>query len=178
MQVIFARVFIWCTMQYPGYHCTSGPALCGATLRPPEVKSYKIICCIVQREHIVENCCDLLGFKCCRGLLSMQFIHSKSFWTFYYAFYKDNCTFSTQIQPWKKMYKMIEENGRFLLRTPVYGLCHICEFCQWIPENIFYLKIWHMVWYVISIGFLRHNTRRAWTVIFLSNVSYSVLLAF
>ena len=54
-------------------------ALCGATLHPPEVKSCIIILCLVHREHIVENCCDLLGFKCFQRLLSMQFIHCKSF---------------------------------------------------------------------------------------------------
>ena len=61
-----------------------GTPLCGATLCPPEVKSCRIIWCVLQREHIVENCCDLCGFKCFQ---SMQFIHSKSFWTFYCAFY-------------------------------------------------------------------------------------------
>ena len=40
-----------------------GTALCGATLHPPEVKSCRIIWCVVQREHIVENHCDLLGFQ-------------------------------------------------------------------------------------------------------------------
>ena len=38
-------------------------ALCGTTLRPPEVKSCGIIWCIIQREHNVENRCDLLGFN-------------------------------------------------------------------------------------------------------------------
>ena len=65
-----------------------GTALCGATLRLPEVKSY-MIWCLVQREHILENCCDILGFKCFQRLLSTPFINSKSFWTFYHAFYKD-----------------------------------------------------------------------------------------
>ena len=36
---------------------------CGAILHPPEVKSCRIIRCIVQREHIVENRSDLLGFS-------------------------------------------------------------------------------------------------------------------
>ena len=66
-----------------------GTALCGATLSPPEVKSCRISWWVVQREHIVENRCDLLGFKCFQRLLSMQFIHRKSFCTFYCAFYKD-----------------------------------------------------------------------------------------
>ena len=56
-----------------------GTALCGATLHPPEVKSCRIILCVVQREHLVEICCDLLGFKCFQRLLSMQFIQNKSF---------------------------------------------------------------------------------------------------
>ena len=66
-----------------------GTALCSATLHPPEVKSCRIIWCIVQREHIVENLCNLLGLKCFQRLLSMQFIQNKSFWTFYCASYKD-----------------------------------------------------------------------------------------
>ena len=40
-----------------------GTTLCGATLRLPEVKSCRTIWCIIQREHIVENRCDFLGFK-------------------------------------------------------------------------------------------------------------------
>ena len=51
-------------------------------LHPPEVKSCRIIWCVVQREHIVENRCDLFGFKCFQRLISMQFIQNKSFWTF------------------------------------------------------------------------------------------------
>ena len=42
-------------------------------------KSCRIIWCVVQREHIVENHCDLLGFNCFQRLLSMQFIQNKSF---------------------------------------------------------------------------------------------------
>ena len=45
-----------------------GTALCSAILRPPDVKSCRIIWCVVQREHIVENRCDLLGFKCFQRL--------------------------------------------------------------------------------------------------------------
>ena len=56
-----------------------GTALCGATLRPPKVKSCRIIWCVVQRELIVENHCDLLGFKCFQRLLSLQSIQNKSF---------------------------------------------------------------------------------------------------
>ena len=56
-----------------------GTALCGATLHPPEVKSCRIILCVVQRKHLVENRCDLLGFKCFQRLLSMQFIQNKCF---------------------------------------------------------------------------------------------------
>ena len=66
-----------------------GTTLCGATLLLPEVRSRRIIWRVVQREYIVENCCDLLGFKCFQSLLSMQFIQNRSFWTFYCAFYKD-----------------------------------------------------------------------------------------
>ena len=40
-----------------------GTALCSAILHSPEAKSHRIIWCVVQREHIVENPCDLLGFK-------------------------------------------------------------------------------------------------------------------
>ena len=86
-----------------------GTALCGATLRPPEVKSYRIIWCVVQREHIVEIRCDVLGFKCFQRLLSMQFIQNKSFWKFYYAFYKDilhllntNTALKNKIKYWTK----------------------------------------------------------------------------
>ena len=42
-----------------------GTALCGATLRPPEVKSCRIIWCVFQREHILENRCDLSASKVC-----------------------------------------------------------------------------------------------------------------
>ena len=45
--------------------------------------------CSLIVEHIAENRSDLLGFKCFQRLLSMQFIHRKSFWKFYGAFYKD-----------------------------------------------------------------------------------------
>ena len=38
-----------------------GTTLCNAILRP-EVKSCRIIWCIIQREYIVENPCDLIGF--------------------------------------------------------------------------------------------------------------------
>ena len=43
--------------------------------------------CVIQREHIVENPLDLLGYF--QTLLRTQFIHSKSCRTFYCAFYKD-----------------------------------------------------------------------------------------
>ena len=86
-----------------------GTALCGATLRLVEVTSCRIIWCVVQREHIVENRCDLLGFKCFQRLLSMQFIQNKSFWKFYCAFYKDilhflnpNKTQENKINNWTK----------------------------------------------------------------------------
>ena len=65
-----------------------------ATFRPPQVKSFRIIWCIFQREHIFENHCDLLGFKFLQRILSTQYIHSKSSWTFYCAFYKDIMHFS------------------------------------------------------------------------------------
>ena len=69
-----------------------GTALCGATLRSPEIKSCRIILCVIQREYmylyIVENSCGLLGFKCFQRL-NMQFIHGKSFWKFSCAFYKE-----------------------------------------------------------------------------------------
>ena len=56
------------------YHSTydaprGTPALCGATLCLPEVKSCRIMWCLVPTEHIVENHCDLLGFKCFQRLL-------------------------------------------------------------------------------------------------------------
>ena len=54
-----------------------GTALCGATMRPPEVKSCIIIWCVVQSDHIVENRCNLLGLKCFQRLLRMQFIQNK-----------------------------------------------------------------------------------------------------
>ena len=73
-----------------------GTTLCGATLRPPEVKLCRIIWCIIQREHVVENRCDLPSFKCFQRLLSMQFIQNKSFWTCYCAFYKDILHFLNQ----------------------------------------------------------------------------------
>ena len=65
-----------------------GTALCSAILCLPEVKLCSIIWCVVQREHIVEKHCDLFGFKYFQRFLSMQFIYSKSVWTFC-AFYKD-----------------------------------------------------------------------------------------
>ena len=58
-------------MQYPGVLRWVTP-----TLRPPEVKL-----CVVQREHIVENRCDLI-LCASQDFISMQFIQSKSFWTF------------------------------------------------------------------------------------------------
>ena len=64
-----------------------GTMLCSAIVHQPEVKSHRIIWCIIQREHIVENPCDLLGFEYFQR--STQFIHSKSFRTLYCAFYKD-----------------------------------------------------------------------------------------
>ena len=73
----------------PGNVVPRGTALCGATLHPPEAKSCRIIWCVVQREHILENRCVLRGLKCFLRLLSMQFIQNKSFWIFYCAFYKD-----------------------------------------------------------------------------------------
>ena len=67
-----------------------GTALCGAFLRPPEIKSCGIIWCVIQREHIVKNRCDLLGFNCFQGLLSMQFIHSiHELLNIYCAFHQD-----------------------------------------------------------------------------------------
>ena len=56
-----------------------GTALRSIVLPPPEVKSCRIIWCVIQREHIVENPCDLLGFKYFQRLLNTKFIHSKSF---------------------------------------------------------------------------------------------------
>ena len=53
-----------------------GTALCGATLRPPEVKSCRIIWCVDQREQIVVI---YLVFKCFQRLLSIQFIQNTSF---------------------------------------------------------------------------------------------------
>ena len=66
-----------------------GTMLCGPSLRPPELKSCRIIWCIGQGEHSNENHCDLFGFKGFQRLLSMQFIHIKCSWIFYCAFYKD-----------------------------------------------------------------------------------------
>ena len=66
-----------------------GNALCSAILRSPQVKSCRMIWCVVQREHFVENACDIFAFKYFQRLLSTQFIHSKSFWIFYCAFYKN-----------------------------------------------------------------------------------------
>ena len=67
-----------------------GYQLCGATLRPPGVKSCIIIWCVIQREHILENRCDFTWFY----MLPKTSYHAiytwnKSFWTFYCAFYKD-----------------------------------------------------------------------------------------
>ena len=99
-----------------------GTALCSTTLRPPGVKSCRIILCVVQREHNVENRCDLLGLKCFQRLLSMQFIQNKSFQTLYCAFCKDILHFlNPNTAPENKI---IEQNGGFLLGTPGYGLCH------------------------------------------------------
>ena len=70
-----------------------GTALCGATLHPPEVKSCRIIWCVVQREPIVENHnCDLLAskdFLVCNLYRIRAFEHfivhsTKTFSTFYY----------------------------------------------------------------------------------------------
>ena len=74
-----------------------GTTLCGAILRPPEVKSCRIIRCFVQREHIVQNHCDLVlsaskDFKYAiytQKELLKKFLHS----------IKIFCTFQTQIQP-------------------------------------------------------------------------------
>ena len=108
-----------------------GTALCVATLRPPEVKSCQIIWCIVQREHIVENRCDVLGFKCFQRLLSMQFIQNKSFWTFYCAFYKDILHFLNQnTAPKNKInnFKNKMEDVYFVPRGMVYVI--ICCFAE------------------------------------------------
>ena len=65
-----------------------GTMLCGATLRPPEVKSCRIIWCIIQRTWKPLWFTLFLSaskdFKICKKKL-----HRKSFWTFYCAFYKD-----------------------------------------------------------------------------------------
>ena len=64
------RVLKWCTM-HAVHLCTivpQGTELCAATMCPPEVKSYRVIWCVVQREHIVENHCDLLCFKCFQSM--------------------------------------------------------------------------------------------------------------
>ena len=74
------KFLIWCTMRYPRVPLYPGVP---DWVVPPEVKSQRIIWCVVQRKHILlKNHCALLGFKCFQRLLSMQFIHSKSFWTF------------------------------------------------------------------------------------------------
>ena len=73
LSLIPPRVLCWNLFYflYMMHHAVpQGTALCSAILRPPEVKSCRIIWCVVQREHIVENRCDLLGFKCFQRLLS------------------------------------------------------------------------------------------------------------
>ena len=68
-----------------------GTALCGATLGPPEVKLCRIIWCVVQREHIVVNRCDLhvVGLNCFQ---SMQFISVGAFEHFIVHSTKIFCT--------------------------------------------------------------------------------------
>ena len=95
-------------------------ALCSAILHPPEVKS--LIWWIVQREHIVENLCDLLGFKYFQRLLSMQFMHSKSCWIFYCAFYKEILHFLNLDTALKN------KINNWLLGTPGYSLSYIHVF--------------------------------------------------
>ena len=102
---------IWSSCKY-ALRCQEHHAVpqgTAVTLHPPETKSCRIIWCVVQREHIVENCCDLLGFKCFQRLLSVQFIHRKSFWSCYCAFYEDvlhilnsNTALKNKIDNWTK----------------------------------------------------------------------------
>ena len=109
------------------HHAVSwGTTLCCATLHPPEIKSWRIIWCIVQREHIVENGCDLLRFKCFQTLQSTQFTHSKSFEHFIVHSTKIFCTFETGIQPWRK--KKLSKMADFYLipRGTTYVI--ICTF--------------------------------------------------
>ena len=71
-----------------------GTALCSAIMCPPEVKSCRIMWCIIQRDHIVENPCDLLGFKYFQRLLSTLYICTeKAFEHFIVHSTKIFCTF-------------------------------------------------------------------------------------
>ena len=59
---------------------------------PPSKKEYCLnIWCLLQRENIVENHCDLLGFKCFQRLLST------------YAIYKSERTVEHFINHWAKI---------------------------------------------------------------------------
>ena len=53
---------------------TRGTVLCGSTtLHPPEVKSCRIILCIIQQEHIVGNHCDFHGFKYFQSIVLVNY---------------------------------------------------------------------------------------------------------
>ena len=107
-----------------------GTALYGATLRPPVLKSCRIILCIVQRKHIVGNRCDLLHFKCVKRLLSMQFIHHKSSWTF--IVHSTTLHFLNPDTPLKNRIELNAINGRFLLGTMAHGV-------RFMSSNIVYI---------------------------------------
>ena len=97
--------------------------MCGAILCPAEIRSCRIVWCVLQREHIAENHCDFL-VKCFQRLLSTQFIQ-RAFEHFYCAFSKDILPFLYPDTALKnKMNIVIEQNGGFLLGTPGYDLCH------------------------------------------------------
>ena len=80
-----------------------GTALCSATLHPPEVKSCRIIWCIVQREHIVENLCNVLKLvlSASKDFFVCNLYRIRAFEHFIVHHTKIFCTFQTQIQPRK-----------------------------------------------------------------------------
>ena len=92
-----------------------GIALCGATLHPPEVKSCSIIWCVIQRAHIVENCCDFLVLSASKDFLVCNlYTILKSYCTSYCVFYKDilhfwnpNTAPKNKINNWRKKKKWI-----------------------------------------------------------------------
>ena len=121
-----SRILCWilCYLNDAPHSIPWGTALCGA--HPPLVKSCTIIWCIIQREHNVENRCDLLAFMCFQRLLNLYAIHTQNF---YHAFYKDILHFlnldtalQNKINNWKKFadFHLVPQGTVYIIK---WGFC-------------------------------------------------------